>query len=151
MASLNFLLLALVLVACSAAVPWAARPLNTESSSIPPLASRLMQLDNNYNSSSDDNNSYCWDSLFELHSCIGEVILFFLNGETYLGPTCCRAIHTVQLHCLPSMIDSLGFTPQESDILRGYCDASLSGHLHPPPPLPETFKPDVDVTQNLLS
>nr|CAD1839877.1 unnamed protein product [Ananas comosus var. bracteatus] len=32
-----------------------------------------------------DGLTQCWDSLVELRSCTGEVILFFLNGETYLG------------------------------------------------------------------
>ncbi|XP_057972635.1 egg cell-secreted protein 1.4-like [Malania oleifera] len=143
--SFKLLLAAIVLLAYSAAVSLAARPLNTDSSSIAPLASRLMQVDSNNSSSFSSDNNYCWDSLFELHSCVGEVILFFLNGEAYLGPTCCRAIHTVQLHCLPYTIDSLGFTPQESDILRGYCDASLSGHLRSPPP-----EAHVNVSWNLL-
>ncbi|TKY51425.1 Egg cell-secreted protein 1.1 [Spatholobus suberectus] len=31
----------------------------------------------------------CWDKLFELQACTDEVITFFLNGETYLGPSCC--------------------------------------------------------------
>ncbi|XP_057972637.1 egg cell-secreted protein 1.1-like [Malania oleifera] len=96
----NFLLVALVLLACCAAASLATRPLNLESSSVAPLAPRLMQVDGNNNSYPGDNsNNYCRDSLFELHSCVGEVILFFLNGEAYLGPTCCRAIHAVQLHC----------------------------------------------------
>ncbi|XP_057949670.1 egg cell-secreted protein 1.4-like [Malania oleifera] len=146
--SLKLLLVALLLVACSAATSGATRQLNTDPSATPP-ESRLMQADNS-SSSDDNNNNYCWDSLLQLHLCTGEVVLFFLNGETYLGPACCRAIHAVQLHCLPSMMGSLGFTSEEGDILRRYCDASVSGPLQPPPPPPETVEPDVDVTHNLI-
>nr|CAD1835298.1 unnamed protein product [Ananas comosus var. bracteatus] len=48
-----------------------------------------------------DGMKQCWDSLVELRSCTGEVILFFLNGETYLGPSCCRAIRVIEHHCWP--------------------------------------------------
>ncbi|XP_068658215.1 egg cell-secreted protein 1.2-like [Aristolochia californica] len=78
----------------------------------------------------------CWNSLLELRSCTGEVILFFLNGETYLGPSCCQAIYTIEHQCWPSMLFSVGFTPEEADILRGYCDASEASTLAPPPPPP---------------
>ncbi|XXG78937.1 hypothetical protein AAC387_Pa09g0110 [Persea americana] len=80
-----------------------------------------------------DGSMECWDALLELRACTGEVILFFLNGETYLGPSCCRAIDTIEHQCWPSMIFTLGFTSEEGDILRGYCDAS--DFL---PPLPST-------------
>ncbi|KAJ6387997.1 hypothetical protein OIU77_026542 [Salix suchowensis] len=36
----------------------------------------------------------CWDSLFQLQACTGEIVLFFLDG----------------------------FTTEESQILEGYCD-----------------------------
>ncbi|KAL2246522.1 UNVERIFIED_CONTAM: Egg cell-secreted protein 1.1 [Sesamum indicum] len=85
------------------------------------LSSRL-KLDEQEGSS----NSGCWESLFQLQSCTAEVVLFFLNGETYLGPGCCRAIWIIQHHCWPQMLTSLGYTPEEADILHGYCDASES-------------------------
>ncbi|RZC68605.1 hypothetical protein C5167_032481 [Papaver somniferum] len=44
---------------------------------------------------SDGSYSGCWDSLTELQACTGEVILFFLNGETHSGRNCCRAIHII--------------------------------------------------------
>lgn len=69
----------------------------------------------------------CWDSLFQLQSCTGEVILFFLNGETYLGPSCCNAIKNIEHQCWPSMLGSLGYTSQEGDMLLGYCDSSSHG------------------------
>ncbi|KAG9144672.1 hypothetical protein Leryth_024403 [Lithospermum erythrorhizon] len=73
-------------------------------------------------------SSACWDSLFELQSCSGEVVLFFLNGETYLGPSCCSAIRTIEHHCWPAMLGTLGYTSEEGDILRGYCDESEPGN-----------------------
>nr|DAD22521.1 TPA_asm: hypothetical protein HUJ06_023984 [Nelumbo nucifera] len=79
-----------------------------------------------------DSMAQCWESLIEIRACTGEVILFFLNGQTYLGPSCCRAIRFIEHQCWPSMLVSLGFTPEEGDILRGYCDAT--GSTPPPPP-----------------
>lgn len=80
----------------------------------------------------EEGSSTCWDSLFKLQSCSAEVILFFLNGEAYLGPSCCRAIRIIGHDCWPSMLGSFGFTSEESDILRGYCDASNSTVTSPP-------------------
>ncbi|XP_043713145.1 egg cell-secreted protein 1.2-like [Telopea speciosissima] len=59
----------------------------------------------------------CWNALLELQSCNNEIILFFLNGEAYLGFNCCRVI-THQ--CWPSMHTYLGFTAEEDNILYGY-------------------------------
>lgn len=80
----------------------------------------------------EDQSSNCWGSLFQLQACTGEVVLFFLNGETYLGPSCCQAIRVIEHECWPDMLGSLGFTTEEGDILQGYCDASA----HPPPAQP---------------
>ncbi|KAJ6424323.1 hypothetical protein OIU84_025168 [Salix udensis] len=71
--------------------------------------------------------------------CISNVPLFFLNGETYLSPSCCRAIRIIGYHCWPSMLGSLGFTVQEGDILLGYCDATAHSSSPPPDPI---FFPD---------
>ncbi|KAJ9146891.1 hypothetical protein P3X46_029106 [Hevea brasiliensis] len=81
----------------------------------------------------DDESSSCWDSLIQLQACSGEIILFFLNGETYLGHSCCEAIRIITKQCWPSMIDTLGFTTEEADILEGYCDRADG--LPPPPTL----------------
>ncbi|KAI3996784.1 hypothetical protein MKX01_041084 [Papaver californicum] len=80
--------------------------------------------------------SECWDSLMELQACSGEIILFFLNGETRLGSSCCRAIHVIQHSCWPAMLGSLGFTQEEGDILRGYCDATANDDYSVRPPSP---------------
>ncbi|KAF5735342.1 hypothetical protein HS088_TW15G00844 [Tripterygium wilfordii] len=92
-----------------------ARPLLSSSST---LAARLKVDD-------DDESLNCWESLGELQACTGEILLFFLNGETYLGHGCCEAIHMIGHQCWPDLIDILGFTSEEGgDVLEGYCDAS---------------------------
>ncbi|XP_058088557.1 egg cell-secreted protein 1.4-like [Magnolia sinica] len=79
----------------------------------------------------------CWNALLELRSCTNEIVLFFLNGESYLGPNCCQAIHVITRQCWPAMLASIGFTTEEGDILRGYCDASTTV----PPPSPVSLGP----------
>lgn len=69
----------------------------------------------------------CWSAMLELRSCTNEIIVFFLNGESHLGQECCRAIHVITRDCWPTMLVSLGFTAEEGNILRGYCDASADG------------------------
>ncbi|KAK3230132.1 hypothetical protein Dsin_002013 [Dipteronia sinensis] len=71
----------------------------------------------------DDESPNCWQSLIQLQSCTGEIILFFLNGETYLGHGCCQAMHTISHQCWPNMINTLGFTSEEGDILEGFCES----------------------------
>ncbi|KAM3293538.1 hypothetical protein ACQJBY_036847 [Aegilops geniculata] len=76
----------------------------------------------------------CWGAVTELRSCTNEIVLFFLNGESYLGLDCCIAIRTITLHCWPSVLASIGFTADEADVLRVFCDAEIP-HA-PPPPAP---------------
>ncbi|GAB2254189.1 hypothetical protein Droror1_Dr00021998 [Drosera rotundifolia] len=84
----------------------------------------------------DEESTDCWGSLFELQACTGEVIQFFYNGETQLGANCCRAIHVIEHNCWPAMMSSLGFSTEESAILRGYCDAEEDeGDTSSPPPV----------------
>ncbi|RZC85841.1 hypothetical protein C5167_026513 [Papaver somniferum] len=61
----------------------------------------------------------CWNALYELRSCTNEIMLFFMDGEMYLGFECCRAIRIITRDCWPSMPTSVGFTAEEGDILRG--------------------------------
>ncbi|CAL9764278.1 unnamed protein product [Musa acuminata subsp. burmannicoides] len=79
----------------------------------------------------------CWNALLELRSCTNEIVLFFINGESFLGLDCCRAIRVITRHCWTSMLTTLGFTTQESDLLRGYCDFEATA----PPPAPELPPP----------
>ncbi|XP_059623122.1 egg cell-secreted protein 1.1-like [Cornus florida] len=130
-----------VLAPCFIASMVMARPMNSKSTLMPRL-----KLD-------EEGSSWCWDSLYELQSCTGEVIQFFLNGETYLGPGCCHAIHTIQHQCWPNMLGSLGFTSEEGDILQGYCDAtetnsnSNSTSIAPSPP-PRTVNHTMPMSHN---
>ncbi|GMI99380.1 hypothetical protein HRI_003607300 [Hibiscus trionum] len=74
----------------------------------------------------------CWDALNELKSCTNEIVLYFVNGQTDIGPDCCRAIEIITRSCWPAMLTSLGFTSEEGNILRGYCDASAAAAAAPP-------------------
>ncbi|KAF8046609.1 hypothetical protein N665_3588s0001 [Sinapis alba] len=63
----------------------------------------------------------CWNALYELKSCTNEIVLFFLNGETKLGVSCCEAVDVITTNCWPAMLTSLGFTSEEANVLRGFC------------------------------
>ncbi|GLU06990.1 hypothetical protein SLE2022_239720 [Rubroshorea leprosula] len=80
----------------------------------------------------------CWDSLIHLQACTGEVISFFIQGETYLGHACCEAIRTIGRKCWPNILDTLGFTTEEGDMLEGYCDHEIE--VEPPPETMDTVK-----------
>nr|GEW10742.1 egg cell-secreted protein 1.1-like [Tanacetum cinerariifolium] len=116
------IMLAIILATMSMLVN--TRPLtNTTTRDASTLVERL-KLDQG--DGDDGGSPGCWETLLELQSCTGEIILFFMNGETYLGPACCRAIEKIEKQCWPNLMGSLGFNSQESDILRGYCDASAN-------------------------
>ncbi|KAK7282425.1 hypothetical protein RIF29_11174 [Crotalaria pallida] len=124
-----FILFALVMTLVSSASTAASRPLSNPSTTS--LAARLK-----VEGSGDEPSSNCWDSLFQIQACSGEIIMFFLNGETYLGHGCCNAIRVIQHDCWPNVIGSLGFTNEETDVLEGYCDDEV---VHsPPPPSPNS-------------
>ncbi|KAI3855889.1 hypothetical protein MKW98_009671 [Papaver atlanticum] len=69
----------------------------------------------------------CWNALYELRSCTNEIVLFFMDGEMYLGIECCRAIRIIT----------------REYILRGYCDAS---HSTAPRSSPVTVLPPEQIT-----
>ncbi|EEF42719.1 egg cell-secreted protein 1.1 [Ricinus communis] len=94
----------------------------------------------------DEESSNCWDSLIQLEACTTEIILFFLNGETHLGHGCCQAIRTISEQCWPNLIDTLGFTTEEGDILEGYC-IKEDGNSSPPPPSPSNVVPNTVVRE----
>ncbi|CAA7044818.1 unnamed protein product [Microthlaspi erraticum] len=75
----------------------------------------------------------CWDALYELKSCTNEIVLFFLNGETKLGSDCCNAVDVITTDCWPAMLTSLGFTPEETNVLRGFCQSPSSSSPAPSP------------------
>ncbi|CAN6900865.1 hypothetical protein Bca4012_096288 [Brassica carinata] len=78
----------------------------------------------------------CWDALYELKSCTNEIVLFFLNGETKLGDGCCHAVDVITINCWPSMLTSLGFTSEETNVLRGFCQSSPNHGGSTPAPSP---------------
>ncbi|AES70191.1 ECA1 gametogenesis related family [Medicago truncatula] len=71
-----------------------------------------------------------------LKHVVGEIVTFFLNGETYLGYGCCKAIRVIGHDCWPNVVASLGFTNEETDVLEGYCDQVEDVHSPPSPPTP---------------
>ncbi|CAE6001235.1 unnamed protein product [Arabidopsis arenosa] len=75
----------------------------------------------------------CWNALYELKSCTNEIVLFFLNGETKLGVDCCQAVEVITTDCWPAMLTSLGFTSDETNVLRGFCQSPNSGGSSPAP------------------
>ena len=89
----------------------------------------------------------CWDSLTRLGSCTSEIVIFFVNGESYIGHECCVAVRGATRHCWPAMLASVGFTAEEADVLRGFCDAeeAAAKDKGPPPshpgPVPAPEKP----------
>ncbi|KAL6188092.1 hypothetical protein ACLB2K_039486 [Fragaria x ananassa] len=68
----------------------------------------------------------CGYALVEVKSCSQEIVVYFLNGRIDIGLDCCKAIATITRHCWPAMLTSLGFTADQGDILRGYCDAEAA-------------------------
>lgn len=68
----------------------------------------------------------CWNALTEIKSCSNEIAIFFKNGTTDIGPECCQAIIVITRNCWPTILTALGFTADETYVLRGYCDASFS-------------------------
>ncbi|KAJ4892644.1 Egg cell-secreted protein 1.4 [Raphanus sativus] len=95
------------------------RDLSSESSNI---AARLQQ---------SGGLMDCWNALYELKSCTDEIVLFFLNGETKLGVSCCKAVDVITTNCWPAMLTSLGFTSEEANVLRGFCQDPNSSDSSP--------------------
>lgn len=79
--------------------------------------------------------SNCWRSLFQLRACASEIVMFFLNGKANLGSNCCHAIKVIQHECWPALLDSLGYTIDEANILEAYCDTTVDILPTSPPPL----------------
>ncbi|KAL3614652.1 hypothetical protein CASFOL_041409 [Castilleja foliolosa] len=132
----TFKLLSIALLLCVPLSNFAtARILDPISKSKTTLSARL-KLDE-----ADQGSSNCWESLFQLQSCTTEIVFFFLNGETYLGPGCCQAIRIIQKDCWPNLLGSLGYTTEEGDILEGYCDAGEGGSAVPKPQSPPKLAP----------
>ncbi|KAG5249889.1 egg cell-secreted protein [Salix suchowensis] len=106
MASCLKLFLFAAVLACISLDGAKARPL---AASISNLSARLKL---------DEESPNCWDSLFQLQACTGEIVLFFLDGETRLGHSCCQALSTVGEHCWPNMIGTLGLLLKRAKFLK---------------------------------
>ncbi|KAF9607459.1 hypothetical protein IFM89_035597 [Coptis chinensis] len=48
----------------------------------------------------------CWNAVLQLKSYTSEIIIFFLDGEAYLGIPCCRAIRIITRNCWPVELGS---------------------------------------------
>ncbi|PAN16166.1 hypothetical protein PAHAL_3G041500 [Panicum hallii] len=103
---------------------------------VPPLVARLRAFSVSLDEAGGGGFAECWDSLTRLGSCTSEILLFFVNGESYIGPECCVAVRGATRHCWPAMLASVGFTAEEADVLRGFCDAeeAAAKDKGPPPP-----------------
>lgn len=109
-----FVLVALVVISCISSTSIVESRKLSNPSNLPSLETRLK-----VNGTEPSN---CWESLFKLQACSGEIITFFINGETYLGNECCKAIRVIGHDCWPKVVASLGFTNLETYTLEGYCD-----------------------------
>ncbi|OWM85038.1 egg cell-secreted protein 1.1-like [Punica granatum] len=114
------LFLALIVLALVTG-PAASQPISPVGSRSPSASDLMARL----KLSDDPEAPSCWDSVFELQACTEEVITFFMSGETHLGAGCCQAIRTIEHHCWPGLIGTLGFTEEEGDILEGYCNSAI--------------------------
>ncbi|GKE66744.1 egg cell-secreted protein 1.2-like protein [Tanacetum coccineum] len=68
----------------------------------------------------------CWIALYDVKSCSNEISSYFKNGTVDIGPSCFQAVKTITHDCWPNLLTMLGFTLEETNVLRGYCDASAS-------------------------
>ncbi|PIN26845.1 hypothetical protein CDL12_00389 [Handroanthus impetiginosus] len=68
----------------------------------------------------------CWTALYEIISCTNEIVAYFSNGAIDITPPCCWAITVITHNCWPAMLSVLGYSPDQANILRGYCDAVAS-------------------------
>jgi len=131
MSALTFLALLAASTAAHRTPPTAFAPSSSPSvRGLPALAERLEGAE----------AQLCWEALVEIKSCTGEIIILFIKGEAFLGPGCCRAIRVIEQSCwgADSVLSIIGFTPQEGDMLKGYCNAGGDndggGQSGSPPP-----------------
>ncbi|KAJ1264903.1 hypothetical protein BS78_08G037500 [Paspalum vaginatum] len=128
----------------AAPAPFALAPAAAPPGSVvPPLAARLhaafstmTSLDEGGEQSGGGGLAECWAALTGLRSCTSEIVIFFVNGESYIGPECCVAIRGATRNCWPAMLAYVGFTAEEADVLRGFCDAEAAHQRGPPAPAP---------------
>jgi len=69
----------------------------------------------------------CWTALHDVETCSNEIASYFKNGTIDIGTTgysCCHVIKTVTRDCWPNLLNIVGVTSEECNILRGYCGAA---------------------------
>ncbi|XP_050386144.1 egg cell-secreted protein 1.4-like [Argentina anserina] len=106
-------------------------------------ASNARKLSAGIETSSDEGKGglvECGNALVELKSCSQEIVVYFLNGKADIGVDCCKAIATITRHCWPAMLTSLGFTVEQGDVLRGYCDVAAAVTATAPAAAPVAHK-----------
>lgn len=77
----------------------------------------------------------CWTALYKIRSCSNEIVAYFVDGSIDIDPPCCESIALITHHCWPAVLGVLGYGPDQTDILRGYCDAVASSVGPAPGPL----------------
>ncbi|KAM3200672.1 egg cell-secreted protein 1.2-like [Capsicum annuum] len=89
----------------------------------------------------------CFNAFGEIKSCSNEIIAYFTIGTIDVDLPCCQAISVITHHCWPSMLTSLGFTLEQTNILRGYCDAThnVSSNYGPAPSPSPLVLPNLDI------
>ncbi|KAL7144134.1 hypothetical protein ABFS83_08G238300 [Erythranthe nasuta] len=65
----------------------------------------------------------CLTALYKIKSCTKEILEYFATGAIDISPPCCEAISVITHKCWPSFLGTLGFSQDQTYILRGYCDA----------------------------
>ncbi|KAK9999276.1 hypothetical protein SO802_018879 [Lithocarpus litseifolius] len=68
----------------------------------------------------------CLNLLSGVNSCTSDIVDFFSDRLTNLGPGCCGSISTITKNCLPSTLASFGFTSELHNKLQEHCHA-MSG------------------------
>lgn len=117
--------------------PWVARLKSFHDLSASSSSGTIISLDGGAEQQGGGGLADCWGALMGLSSCYSEILLFFINGESYIGPECCVAIRGATRYCWPAMLASVGFTAEEADVLRDFCDGEAAAQLgRPPVPAP---------------
>ncbi|KAL9156134.1 hypothetical protein ABFS82_09G053000 [Erythranthe guttata] len=87
----------------------------------------------------------CLTALYKIKSCTKEILEYFATGAIDISPPCCEAISVITHKCWPSFLGTLGFSQDQTYILRGYCDAiaaaaytTMSGSIPSPVVGPST-------------
>ncbi|PQP99944.1 egg cell-secreted protein 1.1 [Prunus yedoensis var. nudiflora] len=55
-------------------------------------------------------------------------------SSRHVSVSCCEAVRTIDHQCWLALLGTLGFTAEETDVLKGYCDEA--DHVKSPPANP---------------